>query len=290
LTLRTPDGPLALLRPTPDDALDNSTGAGGWGADGMGCFPLLPFSNRIADGRFQRGGTAVALPLNRAGCPHALHGHGWDVAWTTEWRAGDAVRLVYHHRADAWPWSYRAEQTIAVQDDGLLVTLELINTADTAMPAGLGLHPFFPKPPGTTVTAQVKGVWLNDDTMLPRQRNPLPRTWTFADGVAMDHLVLDNGFTGWDGRAVIVWPTAGRRLVLTADGPFGHLVVYSPRDADFLCVEPVTHMTDAVNRPQEVDNGLVMLAPGERLTGCLNLRVEAMASPDQRQWPPNGNV
>ena len=29
---------------------------------------------------------------------------------------------------------------------------------------------------------------------------------------------------------------------------FGHLIVYTPPGEDFFCVEPVSHMTDAINR------------------------------------------
>jgi len=59
------------LRPTPPEAL----------RDGMpyqtAAFPLVPYSNRIRDGRFAFRGRAVRLPLNRPPERHAIHGHGW---------------------------------------------------------------------------------------------------------------------------------------------------------------------------------------------------------------------
>src|SRR3954468_386925 len=44
-----------LLRPAPEENRDPLD---------LGCFPLLPFANRIADGRFTFAGDTIALPLN----------------------------------------------------------------------------------------------------------------------------------------------------------------------------------------------------------------------------------
>lgn len=270
LTLWSDDGPLHLLRPAPGGALD-----GGSAAD-LACFPLVPFSNRIAGGRFRFQGRDVALPLNHPGCPHPLHGHGWDHPWTVEAQDDTSLRLGYRHDADAWPWAYRAAQTIVVRPDGLEVRLDLMNDGDSPMPAGLGLHPYLPKPPGTRLTAAVGSVWLGDTTLLPRERALVPDSWGFPGGRTMDDVVVDNGFPGWDGRAAVDWPHLGCRLVVEADPLFGHLVVYAPRGEDYLCVEPVSHMTDAVNHAEEADAGLRALPPGASLSGTVRLRLEAL--------------
>lgn len=270
LTLWHDGAPLHLLRPTPGAALD-----GGSAAD-MACFPLVPFSNRIASGHFRFEGADVALPLNHPVCPHPLHGHGWEQPWSIERQDDSAVHLSYRHAADAWPWSYRAEQRLTVHADGLEVRLDLTNESGRAMPAGFGLHPYLPKPPGTTLTAAVGSVWLGDATLLPCERTPVPRAWNFPDGRAMDDVVVDNGFPGWDGRATVDWPHIGRRLVVEADAVFGHLVVYAPQGEDYLCVEPVSHMTDAVNHADEADSGLRVLPPGGRLSGTVRLRLETL--------------
>jgi len=272
LTRDTAAGPVDLLRPAGAEAL------AGDAANDLGCFPLVPFSNRVAGGRFQFRGRTVTLPLNRPGCPHAIHGHAWEKPWAVEGRSAGSLRLTYRHAAGDWPWSYRATQILTLGDDGLTVDLELVNEGDGegdgAMPAGIGLHPYFPKPPGTVLTAGVRSVWLTDAGMLPTTRACPPPEWDFPAGRVMDACVIDNGFAGWDGRAVIDWPDGRGRLTLEAEGPFGHLVVYAPRGGDFVCVEPVTHMTDAVNRPHEADAGVRVLEPGERLTGRVRFRHE----------------
>jgi aldose 1-epimerase len=268
LTRRTAAGAVELLRPTDGVALS------GGGPNDFGCFPLVPFSNRVAAGRFRFQGRTVELPLNRPGCPHAIHGHAWESPWTVEGRSDGSLRLAYRHAADQWPWSYRATQIFTLGEHGLTVDLELVNEGDGPMPAGIGLHPYFPKPPGTVLTAGVRTVWLTDAGMLPVQRACPPPEWDFPTGRVMDDCVIDNGFAGWDGRAVVAWPDGRGRLVLEAEGPFGHLVVYAPRGGDFVCVEPVTHMTDAVNHPHEPDAGVRVLDPGDRLTGRIRFRHE----------------
>jgi aldose 1-epimerase len=46
----------------------------------------------------------------------------------------------------------------------------------------------------------------------------------------------------------------------------GHTVIYTPQAHDFFCVEPVSHMPNAVNRPEPADiTGLRSLAPGEAM-------------------------
>lgn len=269
LRMDGPDGILDLLRPASESAI-----AGTFAPD-LGCFPLVPFSNRIAGARFTFRGREIVLPTD-PGSPHCIHGHGWSSHWQAERLSEHAVRLHYRHEPDSWPWAYEAVQTIALTGSGLAVALELVNLSDEVMPAGIGLHPYFPKPPDTIVATRVETMWESDETILPRTRRALPAHLRFADGLAMDGIVLDNGFTGWDGFARISWPSLGYRLELRAEGPFGHLIVYAPRDEGYLCLEPVSHMTDAVNRPEVADNGLVALEPGGRLAGRMELSVEPL--------------
>jgi aldose 1-epimerase len=48
------------------------------------CFPLVPYANRIADGRFLFAGETYALPRNMEGQDHPLHGVGWIRGWDVE--------------------------------------------------------------------------------------------------------------------------------------------------------------------------------------------------------------
>ncbi len=242
-------------------------------------FPLVPYSNRIRHGHFRFRGLEVALPLNRPPERHSIHGHGWQTGWTPiEVRASE-VRLEYRHPAGAWPWAYRASQCFTLTPSRLSVELTLSNESGGAMPAGLGWHPYFPRTARTTLTAEVGAMWRTDDEMLPTTLGALPAAADLARGMAADAVALDNGFVEWRRRAVIEWPELRARVIMTAEAPLDFLVIYTPAARPFMCVEPVSHVTDALNLAARgrKDTGTRVLAPGETLRAALTLTPEIEA-------------
>jgi aldose 1-epimerase len=239
-------------------------------------FALVPYSNRIREGRFSFRGREVVLPLNRLPERHSIHGHGWQAAWRPlEVRTHEAI-LEFGHAAGAWPWAYRATQHFVLAPASLSVALTLRNESDSPMPAGLGWHPYFPRTPRTTITADVQAIWSTDAEVMPTSLAP-PRPDTDpARGVMVDAVPLDNCFVGWRRRAVIEWPESGMRLVMTADAPLDFLVVYTPPGRPFFCVEPVSHVTDAFNLAEagRPDTGARALEPGETLQATVSLSLE----------------
>ena len=87
---------------------------------------------------------------------------------------------------------------------------------------------------------------------------------------------LDNCFKGWNGTARVVFEAEKVALTMEADPIFGHLVVYVPPGRDFFAVEPVSHVNNAVNRPDIADSGLKVLRPGERMTAAVRFRAEVL--------------
>ena len=237
------------------------------------CFPLVPYSSRIRHGRFRFEGRDIVLPLNFSDEPHSIHGHGWQKPWAVEAHSAQSATLSYDHVADSWPWAYRAQQIITLDDTGLSIELSAKNLAASPMPIGLGLHPYFPRARVARVKANVSAVWRMDDEVMPLERVPLPASLGLPAGVALAGTVLDNGFEGWDGMAHIEWPALKLGVDLIASPLFSRLVVYAPAGQDFFCVEPVSHMTDAFNRAAdgETDTGMRILAPGETLSAGMRL-------------------
>lgn len=269
---RTEGREMDLLRPpSAADIAARRVGA-------MGCFPLVPYSNRIRHGRFRFAGREIALPLNFGDHPHSIHGHGWQAPWRVEAQTHGRVVLAYEHAAGAWPWAHEARQEIALCEDGFQIALSLTNRADTPMPAGIGLHPYFAGASSARLTAGVSGVWRVDEEVMPRQHTTLPDNWNLVLGQAVSGLSCDNVFTGWDGTARIERPDAGLVVQLAAAPPLSFLVVYAPDGQDFFCVEPVSHATDAFNRTAagETETGMQVLAPGESLAARLTASLSAL--------------
>lgn len=242
-------GGLDVLRRAPVDCRDPL---------GMASFPLVPYANRIAHGRFAFAGRDYQLPRNFGDHPHSIHGTGWQAVWDVVEQSADAVRLVQDHRGGAdWPWAYRAEQYVEVRPDAIDMRLMLTNRSDAAMPAGLGFHPYFLADAGTQLQFAATSLWLATPDMLPDREVTADALgdWSRGAGVMGDTLI-DNVYAGWDGCATIVRGD-GTRIVLTASGA-DWLHVYRPPGSVDFCIEPVSHCPDAINRA----GGMAVLAPG----------------------------
>jgi aldose 1-epimerase len=239
------------------------------------CFPLVPFSNRVADARFRFRGRTYELPRNFPPEPHAIHGQGWQNPWQVGDLGASRAELTFRHAVADTPLDYQASQMFDLGEDGLAVTIAVINAGSAAMPAGIGLHPYFIRTDGVTLRARLGHVWLADERKIPRERAPVPAGWNFSKAPRLAALELDNCFDGWDGRAEIHWPESGLTLRIEAEPLFGHLVVYVPPGEDFFCMEPVSNANDGFNLlDRDVSNtGVRVLEPGERLAGTIRFRI-----------------
>jgi aldose 1-epimerase len=241
-------------------------------ANELACYPLLPYSNRIAGAQFSVGGRTYDVPCNRAAEPLPIHGDGWLAQWTIAQADAESVRLTFEHR-DGKPYAYRASQTYALDGATLIVTMEIENTGRDTLPFGLGIHPFLVRDGDTQLSAAAAGLWLPGDDWLPVRHVAVPPAWQFGVAYPLPDTLVNHAFTGWSGQATVVWPK--RRLSLTVASNTDYYVLYTPRGKDFFCFEPVDHPINALNLPDgPAAHGMTMLARGERLTRSFRFTVE----------------
>lgn len=226
---------------------------------GMASFPLVPYSNRIADGRFDWAGASHAITPNFAPEPHAIHGIGW----TSEWEVGEArddrVVLTLDHAGDArWPFAFAAEQRVELTADTLTVTLTARNLETFNAPLACGHHPYFPAA-GARLRFAAERRWPPDPRMLPG--DPVEIADRQVD-FAVAERALDCAFSGWDGVASISWPGRAMRIESDVD----HAVVYTPAGAPYFCFEPVAHLPNALS---------VAVAPGASHRATMRLIAQA---------------
>jgi aldose 1-epimerase len=243
-----------------------------WAPLDYGSFPLVPFSGRIASGRFNLGGKDILLPANFPPEPHAIHGHGWQSEWTVIDSGLDFAELSYKHQLDAWPWEYEATQRFLLENDRLALELSLTNKSDTAMPAGIGWHPYFPRE-NAILELPTESVWLSDENIIPRAPEPVLASMDLRSGRRVEQLDLDYAFDVSRSEATIRYPE--HIVTLRADSKFTKSVVYVPPNENYFCVEPVTHSPDAINSdlPTSI-TGLEWLKSGETLSGRIELLVK----------------
>jgi aldose 1-epimerase len=256
-----------LLRPASDEAVASND------VLGMACFPLVPYSNRIAQGRFVFEGRAVTLPPNMGDHPHSIHGTGWRGEWVVDNADETHATLSFEETAGGWPWAFRAWQTFSLDAEGFSVTLGVRNNASDRMPVGLGLHPYFPRDQQTRLHALFGGEWQHENDLPVRwDRRAEPVDWW--QGRPVSSRLVDTAYTGRRGDLSIEWPGHRFRLDIRPDDLFAHTVVYVPPGEDYFCVEPVSHMPNAINRPEPASvTGLRVMEPGETLQGVIRFIV-----------------
>ena len=245
-----------LLRQAPSDA-DNVLDTG--------CFPMVPYVNRIRGGTFTCDDRTVTLTPNMAGDASPLHGQGWLGAWQVAEAGNDHATLTFHHAAGEWPWEYQATQHFRL-DDGLSLELSCRNLSSERMPCGLGFHPYYPCGPDTVLDTEVASAWTIDAAVLPVDKVPATGRYDLRERRICGQ-GLDNGFDGWGGTATITWPGEEARVRLSSTDA-GRFQVYSPETGGLFVAEPFQNANAALNEPQSEWSslGITILEQGESVT------------------------
>ncbi|WP_417455147.1 aldose 1-epimerase [Kiloniella sp.] len=245
-------------------------------------FPLIPYSNRIKRGQFTFDGKSYQLALNFADHPHSIHGISWQRHWQVKDHQKSQIMLELNYTANDkkptdWPFDFDAVQTFNLTGTDLTQHISVINTSDRPMPVGLGVHPYLPKRKNTRLKANAKNVWITNQTCLPTKLVECPEHWDLRTNPLVETLECDNQFEPWDGKAQIHWPEDNVSVELNASKNLNRLVVYAPKDESFFCVEPTSHITDALNSTSKgmslEDTGIHVLAPKQTLEGWIKFNI-----------------
>lgn len=255
-------------------------------------FLMVPYCNRIKDGRFSFEGRSYQLSRPET---HTLHGDGRDVPWRVIEHSDNkiAVEFVSHPRRNEaqgffenFPFPYRAVATYEVRDNEVLHSVDIHNIGSDNLPTGCGIHPYYLRGlvEGETVELQfkVKGEYPWSPPV-PLPEGPLEISPPHSNFLSLKPIVrgLDHCYGGWDGKATLYWPKSKIVGRVTGTPNQRHIVVYTPaEDTDeelFFCFEAVTNMNDAFNflGKEEYDTGAVILKPGEALKTTYTIAFEA---------------
>jgi aldose 1-epimerase len=249
----------------------------------VAAYPLVPYSNRIADAHFTFEGETFALSPNILGESNSIHGNAWEREWTVAHQSEDRAVLILDHRPEntldgtdpamQWPFTYRAALSYALVENGLDVELVVENRDTRPQPVGFGFHPFFPRSEDTRVSFDARGVWLSDASNLPQKHATATGEWGFSGPTDVSARAIDNCFSGWSGHARVDWTDSGLSMTIKADPVFHHLVVFTAPGKPFVAMEPVSNMNDAIHHPEIPDRGLHVLKPAGLLQGKIRFRL-----------------
>jgi aldose 1-epimerase len=233
-----------------------------------GCYPLVPYSNRLGYRHFRWGGHEYKTQANFDDSPHSVHGVGWQRPWTVaSARADDAVLQLSHPGDADWPFAFDAQQVFALTPGALNLGLSIINTAPHAAPVGLGWHPYFPKRARSRLHIELSDRWESDASGLPTRKVAQPG----IDG-DVANLGFDHCFEGWKGPAKL----RDECLRVRISSSLPYLVVFTPALKDYYCVEPVSHVSNAIHMAEPAAHGLRTLQPGERFEAWMKIEIDPL--------------
>lgn len=242
---------------------------------------LLPWPNRIRDGRWTWRGRSLQLPISEVPRSTALHGLVRWLPWQlVDHQTDHVTQRVLLRPQDGWPTTLEAILTHRVDQDGLTVDLVVVNPCDDDLPFGYGAHPYLtvgetdPGEVELTVPAR-RHLAVDPERLLPTGIETVSGDRDLRSGRLLAGVALDTAFTDLateDGRWTVRLRHGSRTTEMWGDAVFGWVQVYNGGPADGgIAVEPMTCGPDAFNTGP-THAGLIVLKPGQRFAGSWGIR------------------
>lgn len=259
-----------VLHPYPLDAI----------CDGAHGTPLIPWPNRLADGRYTFDGEDHQAALTEPSKQNAIHGflrwRPWNVVDHVADRVVMATRL---HPMPAYPFTLDVEVAYALGPDGLVVTTTATNVGAQPLPYGCGQHPYLSPGRGAlddcTLHLDAATRIVTDDVrQLPTGAEAVEGTpFDFRRPRRIGDLAVDHAFTDLardeQGRAWVRLTGADDvQVALWVDQHHPYLEIYTadtlagPRRRSALGTEPMTCPPNAL----QTGNDVIRLDPGRSVT------------------------
>jgi aldose 1-epimerase len=232
---------------------------------------LAPFANRLDQDAFYANGKKYELNaglsnIRRDGNRNPIHGFlAFSPLWeVVEVRAGEesawsVSRLEYWKHPDLmaqFPFAHTIEMIYRLKDGALECETVVRNHSTEPMPLSIGYHPYFrlhdaPRDQWKVHLAAREHVELSKLLIPTGERKPV----TLPDPVSLEGTQLDDVFTNLtrgSAGAAEFWVQGKRERITVVYGPkYPVAVVYAPSGRDFICFEPMTAVTNAMNLAHE---------------------------------------
>lgn len=249
--------------------------------DGAHGAPLIPWPNRLGDGRYAWDGTQYQVPLTEPEKNNAIHGLMRWRSWQVAERDSDRVVMAAHLRPmQGYPFALDVQVAYLLDDDGLSVTTTAANVGDSACPYGTGQHPYLSPGAGQVLddctlelVARTR-VDTDDERQLPTGLVPVADSaYDFRSPRQLGELAMDYAFTDLDrddqGRAWMrLTGPDGRVVALWVDESYPYLEVFTgdtltpARRRRGLGAEPMTCPPNALASGEQV----LRIEPGEAVS------------------------
>ena len=241
---------------------------------------LMPWPNRIDDGRYTFDGREHQLALTEVAAGNAIHGLVRWSSWTVAERTQESVTLeLVLHPQPGYPFALELRIEYSLGADGLTVRTTATNAGEAPCPFGSGMHPYFtlgtPTVDALTLTVPARTVVASGPRGLPGGAQDVEGTdYDFRRPRVLGATTLDNTFTDLepddDGRTRVQLrdEERGAEVTVWADEAYTHLQLFTGDplpdvNRRSLAVEPMTCPPNAFRTGE----GVVRLEPGASWTG-----------------------
>ena len=235
---------------------------------------LMPWPNRIRQGRYSFAGADYQLALSEPALGNASHGLSSWVRWNVDEHTDAEVRLHCDVVAQrGWPFELRAEIVYRLDPDlGLVVTMAAHNIGADPFPFGAGMHPYLSlgnTPLTEAVLTLPASMRLEtDEAQIPLRALPVAGTdWDLRSGRRLEELRLDTAFTELsadnDGKVRVQIAAGDTTTTVWLNYPdFSVVQVFTVPQLESggaaIAVEPMTCPANAFN----TGDHLMVLEPG----------------------------
>jgi galactose mutarotase-like enzyme len=194
------------------------------------------------------------------------HGFARTLPWTVTSRADATARLVLRSGDDTraqYPWDFTVELRFTLGERSLRIDHTVVASERNTepMPFGFGFHPYFAVPEGEKAATTIETGATRAFDNVTKQTVPLHGI-PLARGEVDLHL-LDHGCS----TSELSWHAGATRVRLRASSDYGRWVVWTLPGRPFVCLEPWTSPSDALN----TGDGVIVLRPGDAWSGWLEL-------------------
>jgi len=250
--------------------------------DGAHGAPLIPWPNRLADGRYSFDGAEHQVALTEPEKHNAIHGflrwRNWEAREQEPARIAMGTRL---YPLTGWPFTLDVSVAYSLSEHGLTVETRAVNVGEQPCPYACGGHPYLSPGEGSRVDectlelAAGTRILTDNERQLPTGREPVEGTaFAFRALRPIGELAVDFAFTDLErdgeGRA---WARLarpdGRTAELWVDDTYPVLEIYTgdtlapDRRRRGLGCEPMTCPPNGLQSGE----GIIRLEPGESHVG-----------------------
>jgi aldose 1-epimerase len=245
--------------------------------DGAHGAPLIPWPNRLADGRYSFDGVDYQVALTEPTKGNAIHGFLRWRSWQAMERAPERVVMgTTIHPLEGYPFALEVSVAYELGEAGLTVTTTATNVAERACPYACGQHPYLSPGAGPIDECSLEldartRILTDSERQLPTGTEAVAGTdFDFRARRLLGDLRIDFAFTDLArdeaGRAwVRLSAPDSTRAELWVDQHYPIVELYTgdtlsgPRQRRGIGTEPMTCPPNAF----QTGEGLVRLEPGQ---------------------------